>query len=151
MTQLTSYLYKRDYILRSGAAPGADSAFEAGVPENAKKEIYLPWESFQGHDSKLYFVCEKAMSLGERFHPAWGCLSRHGKRLMSRNGYQVLGATLDDPVDFILCWTEGGKMKGGTAQALRIAKYYKIPVFNLGKTKDLEHVKLCVQTEQVFV
>jgi hypothetical protein len=32
---------------------------------------------------------------------------------------------------FVVCWTPGGLLKGGTAQAMRIAHAYGIPVFNL--------------------
>jgi len=50
--------------------------------------------------------------------------------------------TLKDPSDFIVCYTENGKMKGGTAQALRIAEDYKIPVFNIGKYSGIEEVMI---------
>lgn len=56
---------------------------------------------------------------------------------MGRNSYQVLGKDLCLPCDFILCWTQNGRIEGGTGQALRIARHFKIPVFNFGsKTKD---------------
>ena len=51
---------------------------------------------------------------------------------MARNSYQVLGRNLDDPVEFVICWTPGGSGSGGTGQAIRIAKDYQIPVFDLG-------------------
>ena len=36
------------FTLRSGAAPGADAAFEEGCDRvDGKKEIYLPWKGFQ--------------------------------------------------------------------------------------------------------
>ena len=50
---------------------------------------------------------------------------------MGRNGYQVLGYDLKTPSKFLICWTKDGKETGGTAQAMRIAKDYKIPVYNL--------------------
>lgn len=54
-----------------------------------------------------------------------------GWMFMSRNVYQVLGPNLDDPVEFIICWTKDGKASGGTGQAIRIANDYGVPVFNL--------------------
>ena len=47
-----------------------------------------------------------------------------------RNVFQVLGADLKTPTEFIICWTD---KYGGTQQALRIAKSFSIPVFNLFK------------------
>lgn len=49
-----------------------------------------------------------------------------------RNASQILGWRLDIPSKFVVCWTEGGQLKGGTSQALRMAKFYQIPVFNFG-------------------
>lgn len=36
-------------VLRSGGADGADTAFELGCDkQQGKKEIYLPWQGFNG-------------------------------------------------------------------------------------------------------
>jgi cell division GTPase FtsZ len=60
------------------------------------------------------------------------------RKLHARNAMIVLGKNLDDPVDFIICWTPGGTGSGGTGQALRIARAYGIPVYDLGdKNGDL--------------
>jgi len=44
----------------------------------------------------------------------------------------LFGKDLNTPVEFIVCWTKSGKVTGGTGQALRIAKYYDIKVYNMG-------------------
>lgn len=46
MTALAFLLEKEGYILRSGGAEGADTAFENGVRSLYYKEIYLPWTFF---------------------------------------------------------------------------------------------------------
>ena len=91
--------------LRSGGADGADSFFEAGAGED--KEIYLPWRDFNGNPSLLYGVCSRAESLARKYHPAPHRLNGGVLRLMARNSYQVLGRNLDDPVEFVICWTPG--------------------------------------------
>lgn len=116
--------------LRSGGADGADSFFEAGAGED--KEIYLPWRDFNGNHSPLYGVCSRAESLARKYHPAPHRLNGGTLKLMARNSYQVLGRNLDDPVEFVICWTPEGSGSGGTGQAIRIAKDYQIPVFDLG-------------------
>lgn len=132
MTQIAQRLSSLGYCLRSGGAEGADEAFEFGAKH---KQIYLPWSGFNGKKPNDidYVVPPFRFDLVEKYHPKPSVLSDGGRKLMSRNSYQVLGPNLDDPVDFVLCWTVGGKLKGGTAQALRIAKDYKIPVFNFGE------------------
>lgn len=52
-------------------------------------------------------------------------------KLHARNCYQVLGADLRTPTQFVICWTPRGSGEGGTGQALRIAKAYNIPIFDL--------------------
>lgn len=142
MTKLASTLESKEYILRSGGAPGADSAFEKGIIEEFNKEIYLPWKGFNGSNSPYYDFqnIEEATKIAKKFHPRFDYLSRGAKKLISRNTYQVLGLDLNTPSEFIICWTEGGKLKGGTAQALRIAISLEIPIYNLGKDKDYKEV-----------
>ena len=50
----------------------------------------------------------------------------------ARNTHQVLGADLKIPSLFVVCWTKDGQLKGGTAQALRLADLHSIPIYNLG-------------------
>lgn len=127
-------------LLRSGGADGADTAFAYGATMGGgRKEIYLPWKGFNGlQDGFLTEPSQAAMELAEQYHPGWRYLSRGAKLLIARNGHQVLGKDLDDPVDMIVCWTPNGSLtgkesnSGGTGQALRIAADHpEIQVFNL--------------------
>jgi hypothetical protein len=131
MTAIARRLDFMGYCLRSGGADGADTAFEAGAKI---KQIFLPWDGFNGRtvDNISYFVPPFNLDLVNQFHPAASRLSTAALKLMSRNSYQVLGPDLNDPVEFVLCWTDGGLKKGGTAQAIRIADDHGIPIFNLG-------------------
>ena len=123
---------KQGYILRSGGADGSDNAFEIGCDRaNGKKEIYLPWKNFNGNKSNLIFDDDiEAINIAKKYHPAYNGLSQGAKRLIARNGYQVLGKDLKTPSKYIICYTDG---TGGTSQALRIAEdiQINIPIFNL--------------------
>lgn len=132
--ELGEFLGNNNVILRSGGASGADSAFESGCDlAKGPKEIYLPWQGFNDNPSPLYGVTLEAKWTAKAYHPRWDKLTEKGKALIARNGYQVLGESLENPVDFIICYTENGALKGGTAQALRIAEKWNIPVYNFGK------------------
>lgn len=125
-------------VLRSGAADGADAAFERGAVEaGGSTEIYLPWRRFNGHASALFHVSREALELAARFHPAWARCSPAAQKLHARNGYQVLGRHLDAPADVVICWTPGGSGSGGTGQAIRIARAHGVPVHDLGNAKVL--------------
>lgn len=149
MIQFAQQLAKHDYVLRSGGAPGSDEAFEQGcIIAKGQKEIYLPWKGFNGNKSNLYTIPPKAAEMAaELCGIRWKYLKRPVQYLMARNVMQVLGGTLNTPVEFLICWTEDGcvdfnqrtKETGGTGQAIALASMLNIPVFNL---KREEHIQL---------
>ena len=118
MTRIAKGLERKHYRLRSGGALGADSAFQAGA---VHMDIYLGKET-----SSLW-----TNVFTDFFHPNPSALKDYGRKLMNRNAMQILGRWGDNPVDFVVCWTKDGKASGGSGQAIRIAEYYNIPVFNL--------------------
>lgn len=135
------------FILRSGGARGADSAFyqgyiEAGSPKGLC-EIYLPKIRFNQHnvDGITFFGPPQrdARAIARKIHPNWPVLGDLGRDFMARNAYQILGYNLKTPCDFVLCWTSDGKASGGTGQAIRHAEKLGIPVFNL-KTHSTDEI-----------
>lgn len=129
------------FVLRSGGANGADTAFEVGCDTGrGKKEIYLPWKGFNGNRSHRYNIQERAYVIAEEVYPfGWNRQHEEVKNFMARNTMQILGETLDDPVAFVLCWTPDGcerieKRKsrtGGTGQAIALASSLDVPVINM--------------------
>lgn len=142
MTRLGSKLAKLGFTLQSGHAPGADKAFEAGCDaEDGDKDIFIPWEGFEGSKSILYPPRECAHELARRYYPRWNGSSQGVRKLMARNSHQVMGWDLNSPVKFVIYWavhkrTTLGKLykipDGGTGQAIRIADAYSIPFYCLG-------------------
>ena len=129
MTYIAQSLAVKGWNLRSGAALGADAAFEKGA---GLADIFLPWPLFNKHKSQYNYVNLDAQYMAKRFHPAWDKCGQGARKMHGRNCFQVLGWDLSTPSKFVVCWTidpEG--MKGGTAQALRIARHYEVPIFNL--------------------
>jgi hypothetical protein len=140
---LGGVLARAGFVLRSGGAPGADTAFEAGADRvGGAKEIYLPWKGFNGNRSERFAVPEEAFALAQEFHTlGQGLRTKQAvHRLMARNCQQMLGQNLDSPVGFVVCWTAGGRLLGGTAQALRIAAEREIRVANLGDSATLREI-----------
>lgn len=133
MQSIGATLATQGFTLRSGGANGADKAFEIGCDSvKGSKEIYLPWKGFNNNTSKYYNVSSEAIELASKFHPAWNNLTKPVQLLMARNCYQVLGLDLNTPVEFVICFTYKGKGLGGTGQAIRLAKYFNIPIQDLG-------------------
>lgn len=128
----------RGYTLRSGAAEGADVAFESGA--GAKKEIFLPWAGFNGKASTFQEPTREAIEVA--------------RKLQARNSHQILGADLRTPADFVVCWTPDGcesesartRDTGGTGQAIALASRWGIPVFNLARKDALYRLKQLLDT-----
>lgn len=148
ITDLAQILARRGWVLRSGAAEGADQAFERGA--GASKEIYLPYPRFRGHRSDRKTPSDEALRIARDFHPAWEQLQPTSRALMGRNTHQVLGDDCRSPVRVLICWTPDGAVEktsratGGTGQAIRIAIAHGIPVVNLRRAGDMRAVQDCV-------
>lgn len=153
-----TWLAKCDLTLRSGGADGCDLAFEVGCDAVlGNKEIYLAeecremseWAQLRKieprREGRTSIIHDQAFVIAERFHPRPDRLGYYAKRLMARNSHQVLGKNLDDPVDFLVCHTDQGKVQGGTAQAIRIANAYGIEVFNIAIPGEIDRLNTWVK------
>ena len=145
MKALATKLEKDGWTLRSGGADGADYAFSKGVEKEA--EIYLPWSGF-AINLQLTKVRHKYITVENdseaedflKFHPSPHRLYQAGKKLMVRNFRQIIGKDAPNS-KFVICWTKDGGASGGTGQAMRIARHYNIPVFNLKIGEDLKKME----------
>lgn len=138
MQDIGQALETRKWMLRSGGAKGADTAF---LSRAATYENHLPWSGYNGHSltDKRNIVPEltqEIIDIAARFHPAWERLSRPVKILMCRNVTIVLGQKLDQHAKMVVCWTPNGRLIGGTSHGMKIAMAYDIPVFNLANFSD---------------
>lgn len=132
MTEAAKNLQQIGLGLRSGAADGADAAFERGVTDPSMKQIFLPWKSFNNHDSHFHEPMDRAYDLAAKHHPNWVHLKESVRRLHARNMHQVLGPDLKDHSLFVICWTPEGLIQGGTAMAIRVAQHHSVQILNLG-------------------
>ena len=135
MTAIAKKFEDNGFTLRSGGALGADQAFEAGTTQAA---IY-----------KAEHATPAAMEIAAQFHPVWHKCSEYARKLHGRNAFQVLGGKLNNPSNFLICWTQDGCVThadrtiktGGTGTAISIANHYNVPVFNLSKPEHLNRLK----------
>lgn len=118
LTGISRKLASYEFVLRSGGAKGSDKAFEMGANY---REIFTPSNNIK----------DDAYVVAKHFHPAWERLSPYVKTLMARNVHILFGENLNEPVSFIICWTQSGKATGGTGHSLRVAEAYNIPIFNI--------------------
>lgn len=136
MIQIGQMMANKGYIMRSGGAPGADSAFEIGCDRaRGKKEIFLPYKNFNKNASTLFNTNPRAFEIAKRFHPAGEALSGTSLKFHGRNVHQVLGKDLETRSEFLICWTFKAQFIGGTATAMSIARDNGIPIINLAKCK----------------
>lgn len=154
LTRIATALDARNYILRSGAADGPDTAFERGAAVS-RRRIYVPNETFGNRPKGQVIVPKnvnlmlwlKACLIAERFHPQGSRMPQDVRELMGRNVYQVLGDNLRTPSDFLICEAplpqidDQGRVvdvDGGTGLAVRLATAYGVPVYHLSQPSHAE-------------
>jgi hypothetical protein len=132
MIRIAEELSNLGWILRTGGAQGADSAFEAGAQKNRIERFVT-----RALTEELTDAEEEAYRIASTHHPAWNQMHSIDRRIHLRNVFQVLGRDLNSPSSFVLCWTPDGsvgettKTTGGTGMAIRIAFARSIPIYNL--------------------
>lgn len=153
MTNLARVYRAHGLILRSGGAEGADQAFSEGAGGEAV--IYTPWHGFKTAALGDKVVCGDHVwlrDIAQRLHPAWEKCTRGGRGLLTRNGAIALGADQNEIVksQFVIGWTEGGKVEGGTGQMIRVCKDYNIPFVNLGDpAQELTALEFCRRHQEL--
>lgn len=163
MSALAMRLARMGYTLLSGGAEGADEAFRQGAKAgNGKAEIYRPWPvrhvAAGGWPGERIIVpnatlMQQAEKLVSPTHPAWNRLSETAIKLHSRNAMQCFGEDLQQPVDFVLCWTPDGcidgmtrtRESGGTATAIVLAANHGIPVVNMRRDTWRSEIQAIVE------
>ena len=148
MTDVAKMLESKGYTLNTGKTfnnkeEGADKAFSDGTTQ---KNLFSP--EVQG--SRI-----KEQTVAKEMHPAPSRLKAGGLKLMARNTNQIFGDNLDTPVDFVLFYAEETdnplRPKGGTGQAVEMARRKGIPTINMADTNwknQLEKVLESQSTQQ---
>ena len=136
MRRMAWYLAEKGWHLNTGGADGADTAFVEGSP--ALCTVFLPWEGYNGWTGPECVTYTEASldlfsSIAADHHPAWERCSSTVRKLHARNVAVVFGVRASGitPSRAVVCWTEDGRVTGGTGLAIRLAESAGIPVFNL--------------------
>ena len=147
MTAVGSKLSKEGLLGFSGGAPGADRAWMA----ECNGAIIIPYNGCFGlwDDGYRVFALEymptqiiiKAYLQAKSVAPWITEQKDIVQRLYTRNALQVLNLSCTSPVDFVLYWAPevNGKVKGGTAVAVNIARKHGIPTFNLANKEVYQY------------
>ena len=131
------------FILRSGGARGADTAFECSF--SGKIISYRADSSHpaKGLDAITYSEDPVAEELVMRLHPNPGAVSslpEYSRKLLYRDAWQIIGSPGKDRrlSDFVIAaWPMGTTMK----TALLVAKNQGVPVFNVSDPADMERLR----------
>lgn len=148
LSQIAENLANQGYVLRSGGAPGSDSAFERGCDKaSGQKEIFLPWKGFEGRTSSLYLpwnIPQNLVDIASKIYPAWDLVSQGVQKMHARNVQQILGELpgVSEPSSFVICWTGRPRSSiGGTVFGITLAEQRGIPVFNLYEEGALQRFR----------
>ena len=152
ITAIAKRLSKLGFTCRTGDAKGSDTIFK----DNSERvNSYLPWEKFNGSDSKFYTQPPITKTIASFNHIGWDWLTPAVQKLMSRNVLQLLGNDVDTESDFIICYTEDGcddyktrnyKTTGGTGLAISLGSKIGIPIYNIGKEGAIDKINNMLDT-----
>jgi hypothetical protein len=156
MQQLGYILEQQNWILRSGGAKGADSAFDKLVQDKSRTEIFLIKQNPaipHGIYAHPKWSEAQAIMIKNKIHPYFNTMQPFAKALHTRNVFQVLGHNLDRPANMLICWTPNGEKTtdectietGGTATAIKLANLFNVPVFNLAYKPDYDRINKFIQ------
>ena len=138
MKMLATELEAAGWRLHSGGADGADAAFHQGTTPQSRT-IYLPWRGYNNHRGADTVVLTseqqtRAQAVVAGLHSAWQRCGRGARALHGRNHAIVHGVGTGgrtETVSAVICWTPGGRVQGGTATAIKLARAAGLPVLNL--------------------
>lgn len=165
MRVLGRALAEQGWVLRSGGAAGADTAFEEGAlaVDGSRLNIYLPWASFWRDAPKqgptvLPSWCdvptrfknyEHSLPILVGVYPRYKRVSMGAQKLHRRNVYQVLGDDLATPSQFMIYWAEptGDGVRGGTNTAFLLSQKYGVPTYNLYNESTLAYIVNLIETK----
>lgn len=162
MREYSKILVSNLWVLRSGGADGADTAFAKGwVDANSlyevnRAEIYIPWDGFNGLKVpgentilvKDKYTITMAQDILKGVHPNFNNLSKGALALHTRNVFQVLGYDLNTPSAGVIAYAKlnnKGEPTGGTRTAIKIAEKFNIVVRNLYKQEDLDFIQCFIR------
>lgn len=129
------------YKLRSGAADGADTAFELGCLETSlDREIYVPWNGFNKRFCGIYikepsdnqFATARKFLVNNHILPWFDNMNMLSQLFHVRNYYQVVGFSgVRSRVCVYAANENRGEPVGGTRTAVMVSRHFGIPTFNL--------------------
>ena len=146
MRDMATNLAGRGWHLRTGGAKGADDAFAHAAPAE-RRTVYLPWAGYNGW-SRTEGRALKAQELrklraaAEPHHPAWQRCPARVRDLHARNVAILVGYDMREPAHAMVCWTEGGRVEGGTGmgdppcQALPNPDFSTLPEWDMREAMD---------------
>lgn len=142
MKMIGEELAHQGYVLRTGGAKGADTAFMEGC-DKAKgiKEIFYP--------SDIH-VNAKTLKIAKEIHGHWEyCENKQPKpgnkysfpvQAHCRNMKIINGDLLNNPVEFTIAYQDINQVTGGTWQGIKYSKKLGIKVYNLFVEKDRNEI-----------
>lgn len=136
---LVKMLAKEGFVIRAGGMDGLEKSIEESAGDML--ELHLPWRNFDQRDSKFSSSSPMIMSLTRHFVTAvnFEKMPLPVKGFLAKITRTILGSHANSPVLAVLVCSEDAaespsevtSRTGNAGHAIKVASYWRIPVFNL--------------------
>lgn len=146
-------LNENGYIFRHNQASNNNLINDLINQKDFSFESYLPWKNFNAgiENAIMNYGNEKGYSIAAGYFKTFGNLPPTIRAVKASMVHSLLGKECDNPVDFILVYTETGDDKfhkdfkfaknGDLAFIIKICKDANIPLFNIKNPQSLKNFK----------
>jgi len=149
--KIAKHLAEKGYIIRHGAAVGADTAGHLGAysVDPSLCEVYTigkPKIKVDGCFTHILtedeFKIIEGIYLEKNIIPWYDKIDIYGRKLHCRNFFQVYGleGVLSEMVIYVANESNSGNVSGGTRTAVELARLESVPTFNLRINSDRERL-----------
>lgn len=138
--KISIYLEARNYTWRGGSMSGSEYDFNYYITNKVTlKEIGKDEASY-----KKNTVYPEALAIAKSHYPNWDTINRNQQYRLGKVVHQLLGRSLTQLPDFVICYTEDGAInsydlnkENDMVLVLNVCEFLNIKVYNLGNKETL--------------
>lgn len=149
---LMAVLGKKEFVFRTIADKTDTLGIAMLAVADLTSEVYLPWPKFNENmeEPTLSFPKEPGYEVAKAYDKFFDKKKPAMRAIYASQAHTLVGEKADNPVDFLICYTEGGsegfkkgydyKKEGSLGYYIAICNELNIPIFNLKNDESFKRL-----------